>query len=152
MTAPLVVTGRTSKPLLDKLNPIWWFGNDSEQTVDQAPWYHGPDTTVPGYMGPPWPEWQRTLYWNVFRNPLQNFRAYVLGVQDQNYTVHVLAGNPDPNVVQRNDVNEFGWQVSVLKFNNGVHLPWVSYSGNKVVLAAGWQPSGFFGLKLNLHT
>jgi hypothetical protein len=23
-----------------KLNPLWWLGNDTEQTVDQAEWYH----------------------------------------------------------------------------------------------------------------
>jgi hypothetical protein len=52
-----------------KLNLLWWFGNDSEQTVYQADWYH-----------PGWTQWRRKLMWNL-RNPLQNFRAYVLGVQ-----------------------------------------------------------------------
>jgi hypothetical protein len=33
------VAGREKKPLSQKLNPIWWFGNDAEQTVDQADWY-----------------------------------------------------------------------------------------------------------------
>ncbi len=67
---------RVKKPFLKKINPIWWFQNDDEQTADQAPWYH-----------PEWPEWRRKFIWNVFRNPLQNFRAYVVGVQDRNYIV-----------------------------------------------------------------
>ena len=49
-----------------KLNLLWWFGNDSEQTVYQADWYH-----------PGWPQWRRKLMWNL-RNPIQNFRGYVM--------------------------------------------------------------------------
>ena len=119
-----------------KLNPLWWFGNDSEQTVYQADWYH-----------PGWTQWRRKLMWNL-RNPLQNFRAYVIGVQDRNYKLSVLHGNPDPLVVQRNDVNEAGFQVTKLIFESGLQLPFASYSGKHVVW---WQPSGFFGVKFNLH-
>jgi hypothetical protein len=68
-----------------KLNPLWWLGNDTEQTVDQAEWYHQD-----------WPEWRRSLGW-ALRNPLQNFRAFVIGVQDRNYEVEVVHGNPDPS-------------------------------------------------------
>jgi hypothetical protein len=114
-----------------KLNPLWWLGNDTEQTVDQAEWYHQD-----------WPEWRRSLGW-ALRNPLQNFRAFVIGVQDRNYEVEVVYGNPDPQVVQRNDVGEYGYQVIKLKFKCGVQLPFVSYSGKRVVWYAGWQPSGF---------
>jgi hypothetical protein len=81
-----------------------------------------------------------------------NFRAFVIGVQDRNYEVEVVHGNPDPQVVQRNDVGEYGYQVIKLKFKYGVQLPFVSYSGKRVVWYAGWQPSGLFGLKLNLHS
>jgi hypothetical protein len=123
-----------------KLNPLWWLGNDTEQTVDQAEWYHQD-----------WPEWRRSLGW-ALRNPLQNFRAFVIGVQDRNYEVEVVHGNPDPQVVQRNDVGEYGYQVIKLKFKYGMQLPFVSYSGKRVVWYAGWQPSGFFGLKFNLHS
>ena len=63
-----------------KLNPLWWLGNDTEQTVDQAEWYHQD-----------WPEWRRSLGW-ALRNPLQNFRAFVIGVQDRNYEVEVVTG------------------------------------------------------------
>ena len=110
------------------------------QTVDQAEWYHQD-----------WPEWRRSLGW-ALRNPLQNFRAFVIGVQDRNYEVEVVHESPDPEVVQRNDVGEYGYQVIKLKFKYGVQLPFVSYSGKRVVWYSGWQPSGFFGLKFNLHS
>ena len=122
-----------------KLNLLWWFGNDSEQTVYQADWYH-----------PGWTQWRRKLMWNL-RNPLQNFRAYVIGVQDRNYKLSVFHGNPDPLVVQRNDVKEAGFQVTKLILESGLQLPFSSYSGKHVVWYAGWQPSGFFGFKFNLH-
>lgn len=139
----------TDIPLSKKLNPIWWFGNDSEQTVEQAPWYHGPDPTVDGWEGPTWPEWKRKLYWG-FRNPLQNFRAFVIGVQDKEHETRVISGNPDPTVIQRDDVGETGWQITTLKLkDSGIVLPFVSYSGSWV-FQFGWQPSsGFFGLKLH---
>ena len=63
----------------------------------------------------------------------------------------LFTGIPDPQVVQRNDVGEYGYQVIKLKFKYGVQLPFVSYSGKRVVWYAGWQPSGFFGLEFNLH-
>ena len=130
-----VVTGRRPVSILLKLNPLWWFGNDSEQTVDQAPWY------MPGK-----PEPVRWLAWQ-FRNPFQNFRSYVLGVQDQNYRV---TGRAPVTLVQRNDLTppEHGWQWSVI--DTPIPLPFVSYSGSHVVWYAGWQPTGFFGFKFNL--
>ncbi len=130
-----VVTGRHPVSVLLKLNPLWWFGNDSEQTVDQAPWYM-PDA----------PEPLRRLAWQ-FRNPFQNFRSYVMGVQDQNYRV---TGRSPVTLVQRNDLTppEKGWQWSVI--NTPIPLPFVSYSGSNVVWYAGWQPTGFFGFKFNL--
>jgi hypothetical protein len=128
-------SGRSKKPLLKKLNPIWWFQNDDEQTLDQAPWFQ-----------PNWPEWQRRLIWNTLRNPLQNFRAYVVGVQDRNYTV---VGKAPVTTVQRNDLSppEQGWQWCIIKLP--LPRPFVSYSGSWIAWYAGWQPSGFFGFKLN---
>jgi hypothetical protein len=135
-------TGRKRVPIKKKLNPVWWFGNDHEQKVTDpdAAWYL-----------PRRPEWQRELMWSL-RNPLQNFRAYVIGVQDRNYRVKVVRGHPDANVVQRDDVGESGWQVAMLHFPSRVQLPWLSYSGRRLVFQAGWQPSGFFGLKLTVRT
>ena len=66
--------------------------------------------------------------------------------QDRNYKL-----SPDPLVVQRNDVNEAGFQVTKLILESGLQLPFASYSGKHVVWYAGWQPSGFFGFKFNLH-
>jgi hypothetical protein len=135
------VIGRTKKPFLRKLNVIWWFMNDEEQKVSDpsAAWYH-----------PEWPEWRRWLYWNVFRNPLQNLSAFVLGVQDKNYTVY---GKAHALTVQRNDLDppEYGVQWAILR---GVDLTipraFISYSGTRLVWYAGWQPSGFFRLKFNI--
>jgi hypothetical protein len=135
-----LITGRTRKPLLKKLNPIWWFLNDDEQkaTDADAQWYH-----------PEWPQWRRVLYWNFMRNPLQNFRCYVVGVQDRNYSVW---GRAPVMTVQRNDLQppERGFQWCVLALGS-LRLPFVSYSGRRVVWYLGWQPSGFFGAKFSLH-
>lgn len=132
------LTDRTRMSIWKKLNPIWWFENDSEQTVDQAPWYE-----------PTWPYWFRWLVWNTARNPLQNFRAYVAGVQDKNYSV---TGKVPVMTVQRNDLTppEAGWQWCVLH-GGDLWIPrwFVSYSG-WCTAYIGWQPSGFFGAKFNL--
>ena len=77
--------------------------------------------------------------------------AYVIGMQDRNYRVEVLRGHPDANIVQRDDVGEMGWQIAMLHLPSRVRLPWVSYSGKRVVFQAGWQPSGFFGFKLTVR-
>jgi hypothetical protein len=136
MTDSYTFAGRVAKPWSKKLNPIWWWQNDDQQTVDQAPWYH-----------PNWPEWRRALIWNVFRNPLQNFRAYVVGVQDRNY---VVTGKAPVLTIQRNDLvpPQTGYQWCIL--HTMIPLGFVSYSGKHVVWYAGWQPNGFFGFKFNL--
>jgi len=131
------ITGRTPVPLSKKLNPIWWFGNDLEQTLAEAAWYM-PDA----------PRWKRRLFWE-FRNPLQNFRAVVIGVGDRNYRV---TGKVPVLAVQRDDLDppETGWQWCVIRLGL-LLLPFVSYSGPRLVWYAGWQPSGFFGFKLNVR-
>jgi hypothetical protein len=140
------VTGRKRAPESLKRNPLWWVKNDFEDQVEEATWYH-----------PEWPEWKRKLYWNYFRNPLQNFRQFVAGVADRNYTVDVLEGNPDPMVYQRNDVKgpdgkeEHGYQKSRLTLDDGTFRYWTSYSGPRVVWYYGHNPSGFYGAKFNLH-
>jgi hypothetical protein len=84
--------------------------------------------------------------------PIAKLPRLVIGVQDRNYEVEVVHGNPDPQVVQRNDVGEYRYQVIKLKFKYGMQLPFVSYNGKRVFWHVGWQPSGFFGLKFNLHS
>jgi hypothetical protein len=85
------------------------------------------------------------LYWNVFRNPLQNFRAYVLGASDKNYWV---CGREPVMTVQRNDLvpPEDGYQSCVL-YGGELWLPrlFLSYSGKSFVWYVGHQPSGFWG-------
>lgn len=138
-------------PLIKKLNPIWWFLNDDQQRVDQAPWYE-----------PTWPEWERILVWNMFRNPMQNFRSYVIGVQDKSF--YVTAKKPW-GTIQRNDLcNRNPKTGAIISCQTGYQwhwlwggdllfpLPFVSYSGKNVVWYAGWQPGGFAGTKLNLHS
>lgn len=138
------VTGREKLPDELKKDWRWWLKNDYQQTVDEAPWYH-----------PEWPQDKRVLYWNYFRNPLQNWRAFVIGVSDRNYTVEVLEGNPDPMVVQRNDVGELGYQRTRLfdfEDNPSEVKLFTSYCGPRVVWYHGWQPSGFYGFKFNLSS
>lgn len=137
MTESYTFTGRTRVPLSKKLNPIWWLGNDAEQILD--------DGTTDWYM-PGKPQWMRRLFWE-FRNPLQNFRSFVVGVQDKNYTVR---GKTPVLTVQRNDLSppELGFQWCVLSGGDlVVPRPFVSYSGKRNTWYVGWQPTGFFGAK-----
>lgn len=163
------VTGRTQKPLSKKLNPLWWFGNEDNQNVgtmtsavgDTAPWFHGADPTVKGWMGPTWPQWRRYLQWNFTRNPLNNFDSYVIGAQDQNYTVDVIKGDPSPTLHERDDVGEACVQIDTLNLKDGRKLPWFSYVqsakdlnlfGKSITLPGfifnvGWSPEGNFSIK-----
>ncbi len=139
MTESYAYTGRVAKPLSSKLNPLWWLKNDDEQKLD--------DGTTDWYM-PGKPQWMRRLFWE-FRNPLQNFRSYVVGVQDKNYTAW---GKAPVTVVQRNDMSppELGLQWCVLHGGDlWVPRPFASYSGKSNTWYVGWQPSGFFGAKAN---
>jgi hypothetical protein len=76
----------------------------SEENLSVSPWY------VPGS-----PQWLRIIAWNL-RNPFQNFRAFVIGVQDRNYMV---TGKAPVMTVQLDDLvpPETGFQWCVL------HLP-----------------------------
>jgi hypothetical protein len=134
------ITGRKRASLQQKMNPVWWFMNSSEQTVNEAPWYR-----------PAWPYWRRWLYWSL-RNPLQNLRAFVVGVSDKNYNI---IGRAPVMCVQRNDLlpSETGFQWCVLHGGDlRMRRFFVSYSGKRVVWYFGHQPTGFFGCKFNLHS
>jgi hypothetical protein len=113
MIETVEVTGRQRKRWHKKINPIWWFLNEDEQRVDDgtADWYH-----------PEWPHWRRWFYWNVFRNPLQNFRCHVIGVQDRNYKV---TGKVPAMTIQRDDLTpaEYGLQWAVLRLAGWLWLP-----------------------------
>lgn len=128
-----VVTGRVKKPLWKKLNPLWWFFNEGEPLppVDYLP-------------GNP----LRVVLWYV-RNPFQNFGQYVLGVYDRNYTVY---GTSPVLATTWHDVHpkdRLGFKWSVIRLG-WLRLPFVSYTGKKVVWYLGWQWWGFFGAKFNV--
>ena len=130
------VTGRTRKSDSLKASVTWWFGNDDEQQLPD--WYH-----------PEWEPDRRRFYWYYLRNPLQNFRCYVIGVQDRNYTV---TGRAPVLTVQRDDIGEIGWQWCFLHRGElSFPLPFISYSGRRVVFQLGWQPSGFATFKLTIR-
>ena len=128
MIETVEVTGRQRKRWHKKINPIWWFLNEDEQRVidGTADWYH-----------PEWPHWRRWFYWNVFRNPLQNFRCHVIGVQDRNYKV---TGKAPAMTIQRDDLTpaEYGLQWAVLRIDGWLWLPFVSFAGKRLVLQLGW--------------
>ena len=130
------VTGRQPCPSDLKSDYFWWLRNDYEQNLAEAPWYRPGAST-------------RGLTW-AFRNPFQNYRLFVIGCADKNYTVEVLEGNPDPMVVQRNDVGETGYQrARLFAFEDGsADRFFTSYSGS-YTWQLGCQPSGFYGVKLN---
>jgi hypothetical protein len=127
------VSGRTKKPLSQKLNPLWWLKNDFEP--DPPAWY------MPGK-----PQWRRVVMWYL-RNPLQNFNAYVIGVKDRDYTI---VGSPHVMVALLEDIGERGWAWKVTKLG-WLRLPHISYSGSKILVRAGWAPWGDFRLKLTVH-
>lgn len=135
------VTGRQPCPVDLKNSLSWWLRNDYEQSLAEAPWFE-PDK----------PQDQRERDW-ALRNPLQNARLFVFGCADRNYTVEVLEGNPDPMVIQRDDVGELGYQKARL-FNFEDKSPdrfFTSYCNAHVVWQWGCQPNGFYGLKFTVR-
>ena len=112
----------------------WWAKNSYEEAV--------PDWYMPSY-----PRWHRELMWNYFRNPFQNARLFVWGVADRNYTVDVIEGNPDPMIVQRDDVGELGYQKCQLTLDDGTIRTLTSYCSKYLVWYQGHQPSGIYGVK-----
>jgi hypothetical protein len=145
-TETVEITGRKPIPWTTKINPIWWL--------------HGPDGwEVPEINnGQPYlPDvknmWLRRFYWFVCRNPLMNFVGFVIGVEDQNYTVTGTA--PVLRTTGRDcDPQQIGWRWAVLHVG-WRYLPYVSYWGpfpftsRKLEFYLGWRPhSGGFGLKI----
>jgi hypothetical protein len=132
-----VVTGRAKKPIWKKLNPLWWFFNEGEPLPPE------------GYLKGQ-PQWQRVIRWYI-RNPFQNFGQFVLGVYDRNYEVYGTApvkATTWLDVAGQQDRTGLKWSVIRLGW---LRLPFVSYTGKKVVWYAGWQWWGFFGFKFNIR-
>jgi hypothetical protein len=108
---------------------LWWFGNDEASAEGN------------------------TFVYKYIRNPMQNFRWYVVGVVDRDHTVtgeipvmyNLWTEAPPP-------YTRTGWKISWV---NG-WLPYVSYAKGKpegidsdgFVFYLGWQPSGGLGYRL----
>ena len=76
----ITMTDRKPFSLRQKSNPLWWFvGPDGWKVpVTNNGTAYLPDVRNPAL---------RIFYWFFCRNPLMNFVGYVLGVEDNNYTV-----------------------------------------------------------------
>lgn len=124
--------GEPRKPWWRKINPIWWFGN--EEGLD------------PAYM-PEWPVWRRQVFW-FFRNFMFNFFRFVVGVEDRDLCVTGPAPVFLP-VWHEAQPPRTGWKWSIIRTGK-VRLPFISYSGSRIVFYIGWLPSGGrLGFKLN---
>jgi len=141
------VTGRQPCPPDLKKNFGWWWRNDYEQQLSEAPWFEpGKDEAT------------RARDW-ALRNPFQNANLFVLGCADKNYTVIVDEGHMNPFAIQRNDFTgpdgkpETGYQKARLYAfeDKSKDRAWTSYSG-KLVYYYGTQPTGLFALKFNIHS
>jgi hypothetical protein len=136
MIETVAVSGRTLRPWWDKINPIWWFGNDSEP--DPPSWYL-----------PTRPLWWRYVFWYL-RNPFMNFLNYVVGVSDRNFNV---TGPAPVMVTEWADIGDSRrWKWSLIRLP--IPLPFVSYSGKRVLWHVGWEPGGCLQVKFNIvnHT
>lgn len=136
----ITVTGRVQVPLRKKLNPIWWVLNDWDR--DPPRWYL-----------PSRPGWYRRVYW-WFRNPFHNFGRYVLGVCDRNYVMTITRRDGYQHVVHPDGGHEdylVGWERGYISLGRS-RLPWIAWGATSPMQSkfyAGWQPTGFAGLKFN---
>jgi hypothetical protein len=156
---------RTPLPWYRKINPLWLASNPDEPKP-------------PADYKPTWPAWARSLAWWV-RNPFQGAGNYgfgysfawglaamgalvvalhlsplwlllslltIGGVSDRNYTVT----GPHPVLEPTADNNPalYGWRIFVIRWH-GLPLPMVAFENGRCILYAGWQPTGFFGFKIN---
>lgn len=132
------VTGRELAPAELKKSWAWGLRNDFEEQLPE--WYK-----------PEWPLWRRRFYWTYLRNPAQNWRCFVQGVCDRNYTVEVLEGHPSPFVIQRDDVGQQGYQKARLHLDDDTTRDFWSYTSDRGAWGYGWQPTGFFWAKINFR-
>jgi hypothetical protein len=127
--------GQPRVPWYKKINPIWWFGN--VEGID--PTYHTD-----------WPQWRREFVWYVIRNPLFNFFRFVVGVEDRD----LIVTGPEPVFTPawiECSLPSTGWKWAILR-TGWVVLPFLSYSGSRMVFYFGWVPSGRrLSLKFNFR-
>lgn len=126
------LSGRIKYSFWTKLNPIWWFQNDLEPTP-------------PDWYKPESKQWIRQIAW-LIRNPLSNFTAYVLGVKDRDY---VIVGTYPVDSGTLADIGKLGWKWSVIKLG-WMRLPFIGYSGKRILFYVGWAWEGNIGAKFNI--
>lgn len=134
------MTGRQPIPWRTKINPIWWLQGPDGWEVPEI---NNGEPYLPNVKN----IWLRRFFWFVLRNPLMNFVGFVVGVEDQNYSVTGTA--PVLRTTGRDCTPEqFGWRWAMLHAG-WRHLPFVSYWNGRVEFYLGWRPaSGGFGLKI----
>ena len=125
-----ILFGRTRISWTKKINPWWWLQNDHEPLAPD--WYH-----------PEWPEWRRNFWFNVIRNPLSNFSAYVIGVKDRDY---VIRGTWPVDAGTLADVGLTGWKWSLIELG-WLRLPFVGYASKRILFYTGWAWEGNLGAK-----
>ncbi len=111
---------------LDKLNPIWWFGNIDEPVPPD--WYRPDDK-------------HRTTKWR-WRNSFHNFTNYVIGVADKPFA-------RSGRYPERNSDPHGGWSFAVAR-RKLLLLPFFSYQRGRFTAYFGWRERGNFGMKLNV--
>ena len=133
-TKPWPEDGSTPPPYpFSKWNVVEWFGN-----------VEGLD---PNYQ-PTWPMWKRKLFW-FFRNFMFNFFRYVVGVEDRAIMVTGPAPVFTPVMLEVSPPST-GWKWSMIRAS-WLRLPFVSFTGKRVLWYLGWVPSGGrLGAKFNL--
>lgn len=134
MLETMTYTGRTLRPWYKKINPVWWFLNDDEPNP--------PDWYMPGKA-----QWLRFPAWYL-RNPLVNFADYVVGVCDRNYSITGTAPLYATTWADMPDPHPLGFKWSVIWLP--IPLPFVSYTGKRILWYAGWKKTGDLGFKFNI--
>ena len=113
---------------LDKLNPVFWFGNIDDPTP--------PAKYRPNDSG-------RKARWYM-RNSCHNLTFYVIGIADKEF---VRVGRHPARVFNPNG----GWNWAVSKYRLW-RLPFVSYGRGRFKFYCGWRNHGNFGMKLNFNS
>lgn len=91
----------------------WLWDNDHDGARgDKRGWY-----TME--WNPHWPDWLKHYFWLAFRNPANNFKRHILGVDLRKCDIELLAGN----FKVRDDQQNKGWQfVSLGGFRYHLYL------------------------------
>lgn len=127
----LIVAARERIGFWTKINLWFWITNDWDP---EPPDWHDSGKS----------KFWRYFTWYVVRNPGENFKRWVLGLGDRNYTVR-LWGDSWWTTANTTDNN---WEIGYLK-HEGFYFPWMNYSSRRFTVYVGWQPVGVAAIKLN---